>query len=186
MGARSWFEPLGVVVAIAVIVGISMGAVLLGPVLVPASGPSPSSAAPPPTHYVNLSIVLNATWGVPQYVPANFSVPAGRVVITIRDYDQPGTFVGCGCNVTGTVGAVEMINGTPYHLVPNANVAHTFSSPALNLNILSPGGSTVSFVTELFPGTYPWWCMAPCGLDGMMGFPMGVPGFMAGTITVTN
>lgn len=133
--------------------------------------------------YVNLTVVINASNGAPQYLPANFSVKAGLVAITIVDEDDAVAWSGCSCNVTGTVGGVEWLNGSPYHVMPSSNVAHTFTVGSLGLNVLSPGGQTVFFEAEFPAGTYTWTCMAPCGSDGYAGFPMGTPGYMTGTIT---
>lgn len=135
--------------------------------------------------FVNLTVEINATTGAPQYVPANFSVVAGTVAITIHDTDSPANWTACMCAVTGTVGLEEWVNGTRYHTVPSSNVAHTFSIPALHLNVLSPGGGSTVFFQVVFPaGTYTWYCMAPCGSssNGYSGFPMGTPGYMEGSV----
>lgn len=146
----------------------------------------PSAGGGAVTDFVNLTVEINPTTGAPQYVPANFSVPAGMVAISIYDTDSPMAWTACMCAVTGTVGAQEWVNGTPYQTVPNTNVAHTFSIPALHLNVLSPGGgSTVFFQAVLPAGTYTWYCMAPCGANEYSGFPMGTPGYMEGSITVS-
>ena len=147
------------------------------------SGTSPS---PPGTivSYVNLTVQINATNGAPQFVPANFSVPAGLVAITIADQDDAVSWDQCGCNVSGTVGGVEWLNGTPYRAISTSNVAHTFTIGALGLNVLSPGGQTVFFEVDFPAGTYTWTCLAPCGSDGYSGFPMGTLGWMEGTVTV--
>ncbi len=144
-----------------------------------------SGASTQSTTYLNLTIELNNITGAPQYVPANFTVPTGRVVITIVDEDSPVAWPACTCEVTGTVGASELLNGTALSQVNPANVAHTFTIAPLGLNVVSPGGSTVSFAVDLTtPGEYTWFCMAPCGSNGYTGFPMGVPGYMTGTMTV--
>ncbi len=155
---------------------------------------STQTSNPSIVDYVNLTIQINSTTGAPQYVPANFSVPAGLVAFTINDEDIPMNWSTpspsnynstCPCNVTGTLGNVEWLNGTPYSVMPSSNVAHTFDIPQLGLNVLSPGGNTTVFFEAVFqPGTYTWMCMAPCGSDGFSGFPMGTPGYMEGTITV--
>ncbi len=151
------------------------------------SGPSGASPAATPVTYLNLTIEINATMGWPQYVPANFSVPVGRVVVTITDNDAVANWSGCPCNVRGTVGGIEYVNGTAMGIVPNSNVAHTFNIPSLGVQVLSPGQSVVRFVVDFtHAGNYSWICMAPCGAGaspyGMP--PMGVPGYMAGTLTV--
>lgn len=165
--------------------GVGVGLVVLLPV-----GPTAGPVAPTgPTTYMNLTIVINATNGWPQYVPANFSVPAGRVVFTIVDTDTPMNWSGCLCVVHGTAGGTEEINGTPVSVVSKANVAHTFSIPTLGLETFSPGESTVTFVVDLIgPGVYTWYCLAPCGMgaDPYDTPPMGTPGYMTGTMTVTS
>ena len=169
----------GVVVAF----GIGAGLIIALP-------PTSSSTTGPTTvSYENLTININTTNGWPQYTPANFSVPAGIVVFTITDNDSPTAWSSCPCVVTGTRGSVEEINGTPTHIVPQTNVAHTFNIPSLGLSIYTPGGGTITeFTVDLLnPGTFTWFCMAPCGAgaDPYDTPPMGVPGFMTGTMTIT-
>ncbi len=148
------------------------------------AGTSPTASPGSVVDYVNLTVEINATNGAPQYVPANFTVHPGLVAITITDHDDVADWPGCSCNVTGTVGGVEWLNGTAYRTMPSSNVAHTFTIASLGLNVLSPGGQTVFFEADLPAGTYTWVCMAPCGANGYTGFPMGTPGWMQGTLTV--
>jgi hypothetical protein len=141
-----------------------------------------------PVTYVNLSINLNPINGWPQYSPANFTVPSGLVQFTIVDNDSPVNWSECPCPVGGTIGGVEYINGTSIGRVPSTNVAHTFNIPVLGLQILSPGISTVTFTIDVInPGEYIWYCFAPCGTgtDPYTTPPMGTPGYMTGTMTVT-
>ncbi len=144
--------------------------------------PSPASSGPA---HMYLTVQVNPVNGQPQYSPANFTVPHGVVLFTILDFDAPVAWSGCPCNVTGTVGGTESVNGTPMSDVPSTNIAHTFTIPDLNLNVVSPGMSTVTFTVDLAsPGVYTWVCVDPCGSDGYSGAPMGVPGYMSGTMTV--
>ena len=148
------------------------------------SGSAPAAGAAR-TSRVNLTVSLNGMTGWPQFVPANFSVPVGPVVITIVDQDAPMSWPACSCRVAGTVGGFERVNGTAESQVSDSNVAHTFTVPSLGLNVLSPGASTVTFTIDLpHAGSFPWFCEAPCGSNGYEGPPMGVPGYMTGTITV--
>jgi hypothetical protein len=152
--------------------------------------PVPSAAASPalPVDYVNLTISINPLNGWPQYSPANFSVPAGTVVFTITDQDSPMNFTPCPCVVTGTERSIELINGTPVHFVSSSNVAHSFGIPNLGLNVYSPGLSVVQFTVDLInPGSFEWFCFVPCGAgpDPYSTPPMGVAGYMTGTMTVT-
>jgi hypothetical protein len=142
-----------------------------------------------------------------------FAVPANtRVNMTIYEYD--------GCTplrnpnwgrVTGTIGGVEYVNGTPTSLLNSwaqCSVGHTFTMPALGINVplasptslkanqnlcgTSPCTSgprdvvTFSFMTPAVGGTFRWQCIIPCGLgylDGNGG-PMGTPGYMSGQMEV--
>lgn len=167
----------GILVAFSVTLGLM--------VAVPASPPAQGGSTA--VSYENLTVIINPANGWPQYVPANFTVPTGRVVFTITDHDDPVAWPVCPCVVSGTVEEVEMVNGSPDHIVPSTNVAHTFNVPDLGLAVYSPGGVTVQFSVDLVnPGTFTWFCLAPCGAgaDPYTTGPMGVPGFMTGTMTV--
>ena len=141
-----------------------------------------------------------------------FKVPAGsRINMTILGYD--------GCTplrnpvwgqVTGTPGNIMHVDGKPVAFLNSwsgCNVGHTFSIPAINLNIPmatpsltanlcgdSPCTSgphttvTFSFRTPRATGTYFWQCRVPCGggfLDGFGG-PMQTIGFMTGNMEVVS
>jgi hypothetical protein len=137
--------------------------------------------------YVNFTVDVNATNGWPQYTPANVTVPVGRVVFTIVDNDDSMSWDGCPCPVTGTVGGVEWINGTQYSIVPSTNVAHSFNIPVAGVQVMSPGHSVVQFSIDFTKaGPVLWYCIVPCGqgADASTTPPMGVAGWMAGTILV--
>ena len=138
--------------------------------------------------YENLTVSVNPANGWPQYSPANFSVHTGLVVFTIIDRDAPMNWSPCGCVVTGTPGSTELINGTPFHVVPSDNVAHSFNVPNLGLSVYIPGLSVVKFTVDLLnPGTFEWFCTVPCG-TGVNAYttpPMGVAGYMTGLMTVS-
>jgi hypothetical protein len=142
-----------------------------------------------------------------------FEVPAGvRVNMTIYEYD--------GCTplrnpnwgrVTGTIGGVEYVNGTPTPVLNSwaeCSVAHTFTMPGLDINVplaspmtlkenqnlcsVSPCTSgphnvvTFSFMSPAGGGIFRWQCTIPCGLgylDGNGG-PMSTPGYMSGQMEV--
>ena len=73
------------------------------------------------------------------------------------------------------------------------SVSHTFTVPALNLNVPIPGraaaGKRYAIVTFLVrtgnAGIYAWRCFAPCGdgPDGQAG-PMADDSYMRGTLIV--
>jgi len=142
-----------------------------------------------------------------------FAVPAAtKVNVTIEGYD--------GCTplrnpvwgqVTGTIGAVEYVNGKPVSQLNSwsgCNVQHTFTMAGLGINVpiaspttldqnknlcsTSPCTSgphqvvTFSFMTPAKGGTFRWQCIIPCGLgyvDGNGG-PMATPGYMSGQMEV--
>ena len=141
-----------------------------------------------------------------------FKVPAGsRINMTILGYD--------GCTplrnqyfgrVTGTIGDTINVDGAPVKQINSwsgCNVGHTFSIPAIDLNVpmatpsltatlcgTSPCTSgphrtvTFSFMTPKAPGDYFWQCRVPCGggfIDGFGG-PMQTFGFMTGNMVVVN
>ena len=181
MNDRAYFNTVAALAVLAVLVAGGVGLAASGS---PASAQTPAAAHP---YYLNLSIAINATNGWPQYSSTNFTVPRGEVVVTIVDHDMPMAWSGCGCVVAGTVGNREYVNGSATGQVASANVAHTFTVPQLGINVLSPGQSTVTFTLWLNQiGTFSWECMAPCGAGAnpYTSLPMGVPGFMAGTLAV--
>jgi uncharacterized membrane protein YphA (DoxX/SURF4 family) len=162
--------------------GITLGLMAVTP---PSSAPGTGTA---PVAYENLTISINDSNGWPQYSPANFTVPTGRVVFTITDLDSPMNWSQCPCVVSGTDRSEELVNGTPTHVVDSQNVAHSFNVPNLSLEVYMPGLSVVQFTVDLVnPGTFQWFCTAPCGAgsNAYTTPPMGVPGFMTGTMTVS-
>jgi len=139
-------------------------------------------------------------------------LPAHTMInVTIAQYDSGSPLrnqeIG---QVEGTAGGVEVINGKPTSLV-NSNsgngVGHTFSVPALNINVPlvgvdgsasnfcsspAPCGSalhnTIKFsFTTPGPGNYRWQCFVPCGLGYLYGNggPMSTVGYMGGFLEVS-
>lgn len=181
-GVDSRFFAAYFIAGVLISFGVGAGLILAIP-----STSSPSPTGPTVVAYENLTVTLNSSNGWPQYSPANFTVPTGRVIFTITDNDSPMAWSGCPCVVDGTPGGIEEVNGTPMHVVPSSNVAHSFNVPQLGLSIYSPGQSVVRFTADLLtPGSFTWFCIAPCGAGGnpFQSPPMGTPGFMTGTMTV--
>jgi hypothetical protein len=103
--------------------------------------------------------------------------------------------------VTGVVGDEEAVvpirdgRATASHDRPrrmsavNANVvSHTFSLPSLRINVPISARSKTTFTIRIVKaGQYSWMCFDPCGV-GATGFgePMGLSGYMAGTVTATG
>ena len=67
--------------------------------------------------------------------------------------------------------------------------AHTFTSPAMGVNAIIPGGGSISaphtmtftFTAPIKPGKYAWWCAVPCDP-----WAMAHDGFMRGFVTVKS
>ncbi len=162
-----------------------------------------------PNATLNLTIVTGQMMGSgalgPAYVPADFTLPAySTVKVTVTDFDTATPLTGAltkFSKVTGTVGGVMQVQGinplapnttvgavhTMSYLAPS-QVAHTLTIPRLGINVPMAGQSRITFVIHTGKaGTYEWLCMDPCGGGPSgMGAPMGMQGFMAGTMTVVG
>ena len=70
-----------------------------------------------------------------------------------------------------------------------AAVSHTFTIPALGINVPIAAQSRVTFTIHTgAPGTYAWRCMDPCGV-GSAGWGTAMAaqaGYMEGSLTVTD
>ncbi|HUY60509.1 MAG TPA: hypothetical protein VMW49_01405 [Candidatus Dormibacteraeota bacterium] len=170
-----------------------------------AFNPAQSAAALPAAatgvDHIALTIVLGPKG--PAYVPANFTVPAhATVVVSIMNFDGSTPLtpaLASHARVTGTVGGTmteRPLNpdnpnaaagpGRALRTVGPQLVSHTFTVPALGLNVPVLGQSVTTFTIHTGKaGQYPWQCFDPCG-DGPTGWagPMADAGFMRGTLTV--
>ncbi len=132
------------------------------------------------------------------YLPTTMlRAPAQSLVtFTIRNFDLDSTPLPSGSPATqvqGTVGGVAYMDGQAYTALDRTKIAHTFTIPALHLNVPIPGYSasgnryvTVTFSVRLGKaGAYNWRCMAPCGdgRDGQAG-AMADESYMRGTLFV--
>jgi hypothetical protein len=126
------------------------------------------------------------------------ALPANTVVtVTIRNFDLGDDAVPANypmLSVQGTTGGVAYTQGKSYTGLDATHLSHTFTIPALHLNVPIPGDAvgdatnvsvTFSFRTPAKAGTYTFQCYVPCG-TGSSGFdgPMSTMGYMRGTITV--
>ncbi len=137
---------------------------------------------------------------------ANITLPSkSTVVITIFCYDDGNASVDAKyLKVTGTQNNTELVmNNTMMNATQEAKgihvageqtvsslsasvVAHTFTIPALGINIPVPLSSIVqTTITTGSSGTYSWQCEAACG-SGVTGWggAMDTPGWMMGSISV--
>jgi hypothetical protein len=164
---------------------------------------SASSQTALPTH-VTLDILPVKPGGpaanYAAYVPSTvLSMPANSIVtVTIRNFDLDATPLPNGspyARVQGTVGGVAYADGAVYTAFDRSDVAHTFTVPALHLNVPIPGRAIAGkrYVTVIFrmqtgnAGTYEWRCFAPCGNgpDGDAG-PMADDTYMRGALLVES
>lgn len=125
---------------------------------------------------------------------ARIDLPAHALVtVTLRSYDDgtaPPTVAYAA--VRGTVGSDMRVDGRVVQAVPANAIAHTFTIPALGVNVPVPAVTGSSpYVTLTFrfrtgaAGTYTWQCYAPCGTGATgWGGAMVTPGFMTGSLVV--
>ncbi len=118
------------------------------------------------------------------------------VTIKITSYDDGaaplmGVQIQLFDHVRGTLGGTELVDGKALSWMPNQEIAHTFTIPALGLNLpipAAPTGGSVTVVARFTPertGAFVWQCYAPCGSsDSGMGGPMSAMGFMEGKVRV--
>jgi hypothetical protein len=167
----------------------------------------PTSAVPPSQHapandHLALDIMPVKPGGPAQdyaaYLPSTMlSVPEKSIVtVTIRNFDLDAIPIPDDSpytHVQGTVGGVAYMGGKAYTRIARTDIAHTFTVPALHLNVPIPGSAaggkryvivTFSFRTGT-AGAYIWRCFAPCGdePDGLAG-AMAEVGYMRGTLSV--
>ncbi|MDG7013344.1 MAG: hypothetical protein JRN11_02580 [Nitrososphaerota archaeon] len=139
---------------------------------------------------------------------ANISLPADRLIkLVIICYDDgnaslvlpndnvvSGTtgnsiYVTSNDNVNASQGpsGIVLKGGENLTSVPLSEVAHTFTVPALNLNIPVPLSSTVvAYFKVGQAGSYFWFCETRCGFgpDGTLG-AMSTSGWMTGSLVAS-
>jgi hypothetical protein len=167
-----------------------------------ATHPAATTSSAPRVAYLYLTILpgggrVHKDW--PEYVPADFVVPAHALVqVEIRCFDTGAASVPSGYErvkgtVDGTIEVTPQVDGdlstarwTRLTTLPSNGVAHTLTFADLGLNVPIPPLSTVRFAFRTGPaGRYGWQCMAACGTgEGGWGGPMATQGWMEGTMTV--
>ena len=180
------------------------GMSLAGVSSVSASVPAKKAASSALTVHESLVLLdggMTGHSGWPEIVgSANIDLPANAtVVLTIYSFDTGSAPLAKGLpydKVSGTVGGTETVDGKTVTSVANADLAHTFTVPGLDLNLAIPvatsskgGEITPAVVTASFhlakKGSFTWQCYAPCGSGkGGMGGPMATPGYMTGKVNV--
>ena len=131
---------------------------------------------------------------------AQIYLPSSTLIhLTIINYDSgPGNVPSTYANVMGTTNGTEFImndsavnmssgsEGQWVSTVPSADLAHTFTVPGMNLNILVPSQSITEATFHTgSSGMFQWQCEIDCG-TGTSGWSgaMTTPGWMMGQIVV--
>ncbi len=138
----------------------------------------PPSQHAPANHHITLDIMPVKPGGPAQdyaaYLPSTvLSVPENRIVtVTIRNFDLDAIPIPDDSpytHVQGTIGGVAYVGGKAYARLARTGIAHTFTVPALHLNVPIPGSAaggkrdvmvTFSFRTAR-AGGYIRRCFAP-------------------------
>ena len=143
----------------------------------------------------------------------DWELPANTVInMTVQQFDSGSPLRNqVWGQVTGTTGNTASLNGTPfsvYNSYTGNGVGHTFTVPALGLDVPLVGVSATSTnicgqapcgtssvhntITFSFrtpgPGNYPWQCFVPCGVGYLYGNggPMSTQGYMGGFLEVVR
>jgi hypothetical protein len=164
---------------------------------------SPSAAAKPQTVNIDLVGKIDTNKGPagtftskehwPAMAPSEIKVPKGAtVIVTVKEYDDAATALPAGSPYNAVAGGTETVNGKAATTVANADIAHTFSIPALQINAPLAKAADGGFSTTVFTfkadkaGTFDWQCFTPCGGDPAgMGGSMATNGWMKGHLIVT-
>ncbi len=183
------------------------------PAAQPAAFAGQSSSAPDPatqrTARLDLAIVTGdmiAKNEFPAYVPSDFSLPANAtVVVTITNFDDATplpTSAQQYATASGIVGGTFSVtpidasdpNGsagptTTASSLDPAEVSHTFTVPALGINVpIAPHARVTFTIRTGAPGSFAWRCYDPCGADpaGWGTAMAAMRGYMQGTLTVAG
>jgi hypothetical protein len=129
----------------------------------------------------------------PAMAPSDVTFAKGdNVVLTIKEYDDAPTALPAGSPYNAVSGGTMTLDGVAATTVSNENIAHTFSIPALGINVPLAKAPEGKFSTTVFTfkvdkaGTYTWRCFTPCGGDPKgMGGSMATKDWMQGSLVVT-
>ncbi len=163
------------------------------------------AAAPNAIIHQDITIVTGDMIGkteYPAYVPSQLTLPAhSLVLVTITNFDDAtplpkgseGYAKASGILGDITVQPIDTTNpngskGKPYtrtSMNPN-DVSHTFTIPALGINVPVTAHARVSFLIRTGDaGTYQFRCFDPCGAGSSgWGTAMATKDYMEGTLTV--
>jgi len=129
----------------------------------------------------------------PAMAPSDLTFAKGEtVVLTIKEYDDAPTALPAGSPYNTVTGGTMTLDGVAATTVSNANIAHTFSIPALGINVPLAKAPEGKYSTTVFTfkvdksGTFTWRCWTPCGGDPKgMGGSMATKNWMQGNVVVS-
>lgn len=128
-----------------------------------------------PAHRLIELVIVNYDDGNASLVQPNENVVSGT---------QGGTiFFASNDNINSTQGSSGIVvrGGQTVSTVPLDEVAHTFTVPALNLNVPIPLSSTVvAYFTIDHAGSFVWYCFTACGDSAM-----STSGWMTGSLAAS-
>jgi len=90
-------------------------------------------------------------------------------------------------NSSQSASGMRVSGGESVSSLPTDGIAHTFTIPALGINIpLPPSSTTTAYITLGQAGTFTWFCMTTCGSGptGLSG-AMETPGWMTGNVVAS-
>jgi hypothetical protein len=168
----------------------------------PSTSPTTSAAAQPKTVNIELVGKIDTNTGPagtftskehwPAMAPSDLKFAKGdNVVLTIKEYDDAPTALPAGSPYNAVQGGTMTVDGKATTTVANADIAHTFSIPELNINVPLSKAPEGKFSTTVFTfkvdksGAYTWHCFTPCGGDpNGVGGSMATKGWMEGNVVV--
>ena len=157
-----------------------------------------SSIGVQPAYYVvgPSGLVSSAKISLPAHRPIRlviFNYDNGSATLVSPGYSEVnGTSGGTityvndtSLNSTQTAAGISIRGARTVSSVPSDDIAHTFTIPALGINIPVPVSSTVvATFTIDETGTFQWFCMTECGSGATgIGGAMLTPGWMTGAVT---
>lgn len=128
----------------------------------------------------------------PEFLPGNFQLPAHATIhMTVISFDDGPAPTPGYTKIKGVSGNAVTLDGKRVTRIAANDIAHTFTVPALGLNVPIPAAPTGKYVTVAFTfhtggaGRYAWQCYALCGAgQSGWGYPMTANGMMRGVVKV--
>ena len=176
-----------------------------GPAVTPTAPASTPSTAAESLSLTILSDTMTGKVGWPVFLHSDFQLPANStVVVTVTNFDNATPFpkntselsqasgiVGGSFSVTPILATDPNGSAGPTRTeraLDPGQVSHTFSLPALGINVpIAPNARTTFTFETGSPCACQWHCLIPCGTgaNGYGGPMAATSGYMEGTLTVS-